>query len=68
MTVEAEGVDALLDRLESAIVRLSDTSAPIEELATAYEEGLLVLARAEERLAQLADAAGVPSSRPPTAG
>ena len=68
MTAEAEGVDALLDRLESAIARLSDSSAPIEELATAYEEGLLLLARAEERLTQLAAGASLPMPGLPTAG
>ena len=68
MTDEAEGVDALLDRLESAIGRLSDSSAPIEELATAYEEGLLLLARAEERLTQLAAGAGLSTPGAPTSG
>jgi exonuclease VII small subunit len=68
VTAEAESLDALLDRLDSAIARLSDSSASIEELATAYEEGLLLLARAEERLTQLAAAAGLHASGPATGG
>jgi len=48
----------VLDRLEKAIGRLADGTAPLEELAVAYEDGLKILAAAEERLARLAAAVG----------
>jgi exodeoxyribonuclease VII small subunit len=62
-----DDVDALIVRLEGAVARLSDSGAPIEELAAAYEEGLALLERAEMRLAAVAKAAGV-DAPPPAAG
>jgi len=51
------GVDDLLDRLEKVVARLAEARDPIEELVVAYEDGLRILAEAEERLARLAAAA-----------
>jgi exodeoxyribonuclease VII small subunit len=57
---EAAGLDGLLDRLEAAIGRLSDPTAPLERLVSDFEEaGRLVelaqsrLDAAEERIAAL---------------
>jgi exonuclease VII small subunit len=53
------GVDQLLDELEKVVARLAEARDPIEELVVAYEDGLRILAQAEQRLAKLAEAAGV---------
>ena len=51
------GVDQLLDELEKVVGRLAEARDPIEELVVAYEDGLKILAAAQERLARLAEAA-----------
>ena len=38
METEPPGLDALLDRLEATIGRLSDPAAPLERLVTDFEE------------------------------
>jgi exonuclease VII small subunit len=60
------GVDDLLERLEKVVARLAEARDPIEELVVAYEDGLRILAQAEERLARLAatvEPAGAPAAR-----
>lgn len=59
-----EGVDALLDRLESVIARLAVHSEPIEEMVVAYEGGLALLAVAQGRLEELAQRSGPPDPAP----
>ncbi len=47
------GLDELLDRLEKAIGRLADGSAPIDRLVGAYEEATRLAAEAERELVRL---------------
>ena len=51
------GVDHLLDELEKVVGRLAEAREPMEELVVAYEQGLKLLAAAQERLARLAEVA-----------
>ena len=43
----------VLDRLERAIARLADGTAPLEELVAAHEQALKLLAEAEAELQAL---------------
>jgi exodeoxyribonuclease VII small subunit len=43
----------VLDRLEKTIARLADGTAPLEELVTAHEQALKLLAEAEAELQEL---------------
>lgn len=54
MTVGAVDV---MERLESAIERLSDGAAPLEELVAAHQEALKLLDEAEADLARLRERA-----------
>ena len=47
---EAPGLDALLDRLETVIGRLSDPAAPLERLVADYEEAGRLVEAAQGRL------------------
>ena len=47
----------VLDRLEKAIGRLADGTAPLEELVKAHEEALKLLAEAEAELKTLRERA-----------
>jgi exodeoxyribonuclease VII small subunit len=49
----------VIKRLEAAIERLSDGSAPLEELIAAHQEALKLLAEAEADLARLRERASV---------
>ncbi|HSR22845.1 MAG TPA: exodeoxyribonuclease VII small subunit [Candidatus Eisenbacteria bacterium] len=44
------GLDALLDRLEAAIGRLSDPAAPLERLVSDFEEAGRLVELAQARL------------------
>jgi hypothetical protein len=44
------GLDALLDRLEAAIGRLSDPSAPLERLVSDFEEAGRLVESAQAQL------------------
>ncbi len=48
----------VLDRLEKAIGRLADGTAPLEELVAAHEEALKLLDEAEEEIEALGKQAG----------
>lgn len=48
-------VDDLLDRLDAAITRLADGSAPLDRLVAAYEEATRLAEQAEQELAALAE-------------
>jgi len=50
--VSAGEVDVMV-RLEKAIERLADSTAPVEELVAAHQEALKLLDEAEADLAQL---------------
>ena len=52
-TEPAPGLDDLLDWLESAIARLADGGAPLEQLVAAYEEANRLAAAAEVELGRL---------------
>jgi exodeoxyribonuclease VII small subunit len=47
---EPQGLDALLDRLEAAIGRLSDPAAPLERLVADFEEAGRLLDDAQAQL------------------
>jgi exodeoxyribonuclease VII small subunit len=47
------GDQDVLDRLEKAIARLADGTAPLEELVAAHEQALKLLAEAEAELQTL---------------
>lgn len=51
-------VDALLDRLERAIGRLADGSAPLDRLVAAYEEALSLAAEARAELDRVQERLG----------
>lgn len=50
MAEEQAGLDALLDRLEAAIGRLSDPSAPLERLVADFEEAGRLVESAQSQL------------------
>ena len=50
--MSAEPAD-VLDRLERAIARLSESNAPLDELVSAHELALRLLGQAEEELKAL---------------
>jgi len=54
----SEPVIDVLDRLEKAIGRLADGTAPLEELVKAHEEALGLLDEAEAELKALRERAG----------
>jgi exodeoxyribonuclease VII small subunit len=47
---EAPGLDGLLDRLEAAIGRLADPSAPLDRLVADYEEAGRLVEAAQGQL------------------
>jgi len=47
---QGPGLDALLDRLETVIGRLSDPTAPLERLVADYEEAGRLVEAAQVRL------------------
>jgi exonuclease VII small subunit len=51
------GLEDQLDRLEAAIARLADGSAPMEELVSAYEEAARRLEAVQVRLDDLTERA-----------
>jgi exodeoxyribonuclease VII small subunit len=51
------GLEEQLDRLEAAIARLTDGSAPLEELVSAYEEAARRLEAVQARLDELTERA-----------
>jgi exonuclease VII small subunit len=53
----AAGLEDQLDRLEAAIARLADGSAPMEELVSAYEEAARRLEAVQVRLDDLTERA-----------
>jgi exodeoxyribonuclease VII small subunit len=53
----SESAADVLDRLEKAIGRLADGTAPLEELVKAHEEALKLLAEAEAELKTLRERA-----------
>jgi exodeoxyribonuclease VII small subunit len=53
---EADGLDDLLDRLESLTARLLDPAAPLDRLVADYEEANRLLEAAQTRLEAAAQA------------
>ena len=53
----AESLDALLERAEKTIARLSDGRLPLEELVLAYGDAGRLIAEAEARFASLRERA-----------
>ena len=51
-------VDAILDRLEQAIARLADGSAPLDRLVSAYEEAKSLAEQARAELERVQERLG----------
>lgn len=57
MSAEAASLDELLSQLETAIGKLTDDRAPLDELVSTYEQAGRLMEAAEARLAALAERA-----------
>ena len=63
---EESGLDALLERLEAVIARLSDPGAPLERLVGDFEEAGRLVDAAQVQLDAATERVGGPSPGPPS--
>jgi exodeoxyribonuclease VII small subunit len=63
---EESGLDALLERLEAVIARLSDPGAPLERLVGDFEEAGRLVDAAQVQLDAATERVGGPGTGPPS--